>query len=191
MIRTIMAGLLVAVLAVAGAGLSRAQQGQPTAALGNCQISAAQLAASIGLDACVQASFTGTGAGTTLTTSAVTGFIRAGAVISGTGVPAGTTIVRQLTGTAGGAGTYQTSVATTSSGAAITAAGIPTGATSVFLQAETANVRYRDDGGAPTAAIGSLLVAGVGGQIYYQGSLTQIRFILATGSPILNVAFYR
>lgn len=188
--RTIKAALLATALGLVR-GLSSAQQLQPTSPLANCQLSTSQLGASIGLASCVQASFTGTGSGMTLTTSSVTGFIRPGAAISGTGVPAGTTIVAQLTGTPGGAGTYQTSVATTSSGASITAAGIPNGATAAFLQAETASVRYRDDGAAPTAAIGNLVVFGAGGQVYYQGNLSQIRFIAASGSPLLNVAFYR
>jgi hypothetical protein len=48
---------------------------------------------------------------------------------------------------------YVTSAATTSNSASLTSGGIPFGATMVVLQAETANVRYRDDGGAPTATI--------------------------------------
>ena len=165
--------------------------GQRMVPLGYCQLSAAQLAASIGLASCVRASFTGTGSGTNLTTTSVTGVIKAGDTVTGTGVPAGTTIVSQASGTAGGAGVYVTSAATTSSGASLTSGGIPTGATSVFLQAETANVRYRDDGGAPTAAIGNLVVAGAGGQILYGGTFSALRFIAASGSPLLNVAFYR
>jgi hypothetical protein len=60
------------------------------------------------------ASFTGSIAGTVLTvTGAVTGTIAPGGVISGTGVTGGTTITSQLSGTAGGAGTYGVSVAQT------------------------------------------------------------------------------
>lgn len=55
-------------------------------------------------------SFTGTIAGDTLTASAVTGTIYPGTVLSGSGVASGTKIVRQLTGTAGGAGTYAVSI---------------------------------------------------------------------------------
>ena len=66
------------------------------------------------------ATFTGTGSGTNLTTSAVAGYIVPGSTISGTGVPGGTTIVSQTSGTVGGAGVYVTSAATTSSGATIT-----------------------------------------------------------------------
>lgn len=65
------------------------------------------------------ASFTGVGSGTTLTASAVTGTICVGATVTGTGIPAGTIIVAQLTGLAGGAGNYQTSAATTVSGATV------------------------------------------------------------------------
>ena len=163
--------------------------GQRMVPLGNCQLSAAQLAASIGLSSCVAASFTGTGSGTNLTTTSVTGYIKAGDTVAGTGVPAGTTIVSQTSGTTGGAGVYVTSAATTSSGASLTTSGIPSGAVMAFLQAETANVRYRDDGGAPTSAVGNLLLTT--GGVLYGGTLSRIRFIAASGSPLLNVAFYR
>jgi len=67
------------------------------------------------------ASFTGTGSGTNLTANAVTGVIKVGAVVSGTGVPANTFIVSQTSGTPGGAGVYVTSNATTSSSNALKA----------------------------------------------------------------------
>ena len=67
------------------------------------------------------ASFTGNGSGVNLTASAVTGTIEIGNVIAGTGVPAGTTIISQTSGTPGGAGVYVTSVATTASSASLTA----------------------------------------------------------------------
>lgn len=69
----------------------------------------------------IGATFTGTGSGTNLTASAVTGTIAVGDLIAGTGVPGGTTIVSQTSGTPGGAGVYVTSNATTSSGAALSA----------------------------------------------------------------------
>lgn len=165
--------------------------GAPIVPLGNCQLSASQLGASIALSACVRSSFTGTASGVNLTTTSVTGIIKVGDVVTGTGVPAGTTIVSQTSGTTGGAGVYVTSGATTASSASLTSGGIPPGATTAFLQAETANVRYRDDGGAPTTAIGNLVVAGAGGQIFYAGTLSALRFIGASGSPLLNIAFYR
>lgn len=67
------------------------------------------------------ATFTGTGAGTNLTASSVTGLIGVGDTITGTGVPGGTTIISQTSGPPGGAGVYVTSAATTSVGAALTA----------------------------------------------------------------------
>lgn len=67
------------------------------------------------------ASFTGTGSGTNLTVSVVTGLIGIGDIVTGTGVPANTHIVSQTSGTAGGAGVYVTSNATTSSGNSLTA----------------------------------------------------------------------
>jgi hypothetical protein len=67
------------------------------------------------------AAFTGTGSGTNLTVTAITGTILPGMVLSGTGVPGGTTIVSQTSGTIGGAGVYVTSVSTTSSSASLTA----------------------------------------------------------------------
>ncbi len=83
------------------------------------------VAASTGASAtgAIGSTFTATGAGTNLTTSAVTGLISVGDTISGTGVPAGTTIVSQTSGTAGGAGVYVTSVATTASAATVTSFG--------------------------------------------------------------------
>lgn len=66
------------------------------------------------------AAFTATGAGTNLTTSAVTGLISVGDVVAGTGVPVGTTIISQTSGTPGGAGIYVTSGATTAIAASLT-----------------------------------------------------------------------
>lgn len=168
--------------------------GLPVTPMGYCQLSASQLASAVGLSSCVRASFTGTGSGTTLTAASVTGFIQAGDSVAGTGVPAGTKIVAQLTGTAGGAGTYQTSAATTSSGASLTSGGIPTDAQGripnlVVLFAETAAVRWRDDGAAPTAAIGMEIPAAA--TYSYAGTMTKLQFIAASGSPLLNAAFYR
>jgi hypothetical protein len=170
---------------------------QSMAPLGYCQLTAAQLAASIGLASCVRASFTGTGSGTNLTTTSVTGIIKSGDTVAGTGVPAGTTIISQTSGTAGGAGVYVTSVATTSSGASLTSGGIPSGASIVLLQATSQDISYRDDGGAPTATIGMILHGGGGSAVTnfpptpYLGPLGALRFIAISGSPILNVSFYR
>lgn len=67
------------------------------------------------------ATFTGSIATTTLTVSAISsGTIKAGMEISGTGVTAGTHIVRQLSGTVGGTGTYEVSASQTVSSTTIT-----------------------------------------------------------------------
>lgn len=64
---------------------------------------------------------TGSAVGTQLTMSVVSGTIVNEAVIAGTGVPAGTTILGQISGaTIGGIGVYLTSVATTASASALT-----------------------------------------------------------------------
>jgi hypothetical protein len=74
--------------------------------------------------ASIGSTFTGTGTGTTLAVTGITGYLSPGDVITGTGVPASTTIVSQSTGTPGSNGNYITNNATTSSGATITAASV-------------------------------------------------------------------
>lgn len=68
------------------------------------------------------ASFTGTAASpsTHLTVTAVTGYISAGDVVSGTGITAATTVVSQVSGTPGGAGEYLLSATNTASSASCT-----------------------------------------------------------------------
>ena len=67
---------------------------------------------------------TGSIAGTTLTVTAVTtGVLTNGQTISGTNVVAGTQILSQLSGTAGGVGTYQVSVSQTVTSTTITGSG--------------------------------------------------------------------
>jgi hypothetical protein len=66
------------------------------------------------------ASFTGVIANSILTVSSLTGTVTVGMTISGTGVNTGTTIVSQLTGPAGGAGTYTVAGDDTASSTTIT-----------------------------------------------------------------------
>lgn len=186
---------IIALLLVAITGRSHAQTipGQPTVPLGYCQLSATALGSSVALSSCVRASFTATAGSnaTQLVVTSVSGIIRAGdQIVSGTGITAGTVITGQVSGTTGGAGTYQLSATNTASSASATSGGIPPGATMAYLEAEVANVRYRDDGGAPAAGVGSLVFSG-GPGILYGGTLSALRFIAASGSPLLNVAFYR
>lgn len=166
--------------------------GLPMVPLGDCQLSATQLGSSVGLASCTRASFSGTAGSpaTQLVVTSVTGILLNGDSVAGTGITAGTTIVGQLSGPIGGAGTYQLSTTNTASSASLTSGGIPFGATMAFLQAETADVRYRDDGGAPTASIGNIVVHGIPG-ILYSGNVGALRFIALSGSPLLDIAFYR
>jgi hypothetical protein len=64
----------------------------------------------------------------------------------------------------------------------------PTGATIAQICVETAPVRYRDDGIAPTASVGIPLAAGWCGP--YAGPLSAIQFIAQSGSPTIDVSFY-
>ena len=65
---------------------------------------------------------------------------------------------------------------------------IPAGATCAVLIPETQSVRFRDDGVAPTAGVGMLLVVNV--PYVYTGNLEAIEFIQASASAKLNIAFY-
>lgn len=66
---------------------------------------------------------------------------------------------------------------------------IPAGTSTVLIQPEAQNVRYRDDGTAPTAAVGMLLVANT----VYEFTVAQVprmRVIAATAGAILNISYY-
>lgn len=59
----------------------------------------------------------------------------------------------------------------------------------VQIVVETNDVRYRDDGTAPTAAVGVLLK--VGSILTYDGPLGAIQFIQVTAGATLDCAYYR
>ena len=198
-----MLGAVAAIgLAMWSGSLALAQSipGQAMVPMGSCQLSASQLSAAIGLSKCTRASFTASAGSSSnlLVVTSVTGIIRIGdTLLTGTGITAGGTITGFVagTGTIGGAGTYTISNTNTTSSATVTTGGIPVGllgqpATMVALQAETASVRYRDDGGAPTASLGSEVIFGQN-PFLYTGTLSALQFIAASGSPLLNVSFYR
>ncbi len=91
-----------------------AQTSGTAGAAGNYTVSVSQYAASTTI----------TATGTTMTVTAVTsGNVEAGNPISGSGVTSGTTIIDQLTGTDGGIGTYQLSVAQQFASTSVTALG--------------------------------------------------------------------
>lgn len=73
---------------------------------------------------------------------------------------------------------------------AATALTVPTGANVAIISSDTANVRWRDDGTAPTASVGMQLKS-TDAALEYWGPLANIQFILVTGSPVLNVSYYR
>jgi hypothetical protein len=57
-----------------------------------------------------------------------------------------------------------------------------------IIVAETAAVRWRDDGVAPTAAVGMPLA--VGSMLQYDGDISAIRFIEQSAGAKLNVSYY-
>ncbi len=58
-----------------------------------------------------------------------------------------------------------------------------------LLQAQTQNVRWRDDGTNPTASVGMILYAGAD-PYPYDGDLSKIKFIEVAASAALNISYY-
>lgn len=71
------------------------------------------------------------------------------------------------------------------------AAGLTPVAGSVFaiIQAESQQVRWRDDGTNPTTTVG--MVLNPGENLLYNGNLGAIKFIEVTASAKLNVSYYK
>ena len=69
-----------------------------------------------------------------------------------------------------------------------TALTVPRGATRAIIAPLTQTVRWRDDGTAPTAAVGMPVAAGT--YLSYDGDLALIRFIEATASAEINISYY-
>lgn len=66
---------------------------------------------------------------------------------------------------------------------------IPAGTSIALIQAESQNVRWRDDGTNPTATVGMILM--VGSTLEYTGSsFASVKFIEVAPSAILNVSYY-
>lgn len=79
------------------------------------------LSPSASFTASIGATFTGTrNTASQITAASVVGLISVGDTIAGTGIPGGTTITSQISGTTGSAGVYATSVDTTAASAAVT-----------------------------------------------------------------------
>jgi hypothetical protein len=71
---------------------------------------------------------------------------------------------------------------------ASTALTVPAGANVALITCEGQAVRWRDDGTAPTAAIGMELQ--IGPALFYDGTLSAIRFIQEAATATLNVSYY-
>lgn len=75
--------------------------------------------------------------------------------------------------------------------AAAVALTVPAGTERAWLQAETANVRFRLDGSDPTASVGMLVIASQAPiEISSAAGLKAAKFIAASGSPKLNVTYF-
>lgn len=65
---------------------------------------------------------------------------------------------------------------------------VPADARVAIIQAETQNVRWRDDGTNPTAGVGMILVSNEA--FLYTGNLDVIKFIEVAASAKLNVSYF-
>lgn len=104
------------------------------------------------------------------------------------GNPAGAIPVYLAIGPASATGTpagYQ-QITDLSAAVALT---VPAGATMAVIEAEAADVRYRDDGTNPTATIGMPLAQG--GYLPYSANLAAIKFIQQASGAVLNVSYYK
>jgi hypothetical protein len=88
------------------------------------------------------------------------------------------------------AGTPQLGLSvTTGSAVALT---VPTKATIAQICVETAQVRYRDDGTAPTASVGMPVTPGSTSPscFQYAGPLSQLQFIAVSATATIDVLYY-
>lgn len=71
---------------------------------------------------------------------------------------------------------------------------VPKGCTHIFMCATTEGARYRDDGTAPTAAIG-MRIAVADGIVQYPGNPAiasrKLRIIGIDGTAVLDVSYYK
>ena len=66
---------------------------------------------------------------------------------------------------------------------------VPAGATLAQICVETANIRYRDDGTAATTSSGIPVSSGT--CFSYSGPLSALSFTAQSGSPTIDVSYYR
>lgn len=74
--------------------------------------------------------------------------------------------------------------------AAVGLPNVPALATTVIVTVEGQNVRWRDDGTAPSATVG-MLAKTTDSPLFYSGPIRNIKFIEVTGGAKLNVAYYK
>lgn len=65
---------------------------------------------------------------------------------------------------------------------------VPAGANLALIDATSQDVRWRDDGVAPTDTVGTLLLKNT--PFEYSGNLSAIQFIEITSGAALNVSYY-
>lgn len=77
---------------------------------------------------------------------------------------------------------------------------VPAGANAALLNAEAVDIRWRDDGTAPTTTVGMLLSAtpatggatgAHGNDLFYTGNVSKLQFIQTGAGAILNVSYYK
>lgn len=68
---------------------------------------------------------------------------------------------------------------------------VPAGATSAEICVSTAAVRWRDDATDPTTSVGMPIAAATWPCKFYTGPLQAFRFIAVSGSPVLDVSYYK
>lgn len=88
-------------------------------------------------------------------------------------------------------GYQQISAATLVAATSLTIPTLPAGVVVGYtvIQVENGDVRWRDDGTAPTSSVGMTLLSGY--ELDYAGDAAAIQFILiGATSPILNISYY-
>lgn len=77
----------------------------------------------------------------------------------------------------------------TATGSVFTLPTPPAGTRRAIIQAEAQAIRWRDDGTAPTAAIG--MTIGAGGELRYDGAnMTALQMIAGVAGAIANISYY-
>jgi len=121
------------------------------------------------------AAFTATSTGASLAVTAVTGYLSIGdTVVTGTGLTVGTTILAQVSGTPGGAGTYTMSASGTAAAAACTTSSVYLSVTAV-ASGTIAVGQTVTGAGVPGSTIITALGTGTGTTGTYKTNVTTIK----------------